>query len=377
MTADVGNPVKIVHVVRQFRPSVGGLEDFVLNLCRAQRTHLGLSPSVVTLDRLFTRPAERLPARDSVEGFEVSRIPWRGSTRYPIAPSVLKFLGDADLIHVHGIDFFFDYLAATRLIHRRRLIASTHGGFFHTKFAAGLKKLYFNSATRMSARAYNCVVACSEQDAEMFRPIAARNLATIENGADLAKFGDAAAQDHKKVMISFGRLAHHKRVQSLFPLLRELRNNGEEWKIIVAGVDGEVTMESLRAAATAHGVREAIEFVVGPSDAELRTLIGQASYFVSPSAYEGFGIAAVEALSAGLVPLLSAIPPFVRLLGRATDGLAYDPEAPAAAARAISQHGVGVASQWPEVRARLRAVAENYNWRSVASRYNDVYQAAG
>jgi len=368
------SPVKIVHVVRQFTPSVGGLEDCVVNLCHAQQTHLGLSPSVVTLDRLFTRPDELLPAQEIVDGIPTVRIPWRGSKRYPIAPSVLQFLGDADLVHVHAIDFFFDFLALTRPVHRKRLIASTHGGFFHTKFASNLKKIYFNSVTRLSARAYDRIVACSQHDAEMFERVAAKNLVTIENGANLAKFGDAAAKDHRRVMISFGRMAHHKRLDGLLPLLRELRRSGEDWKLIIAGAAGEVTPASLRDAAAALGVAEAFELVVGPTEAELRTLIGKASYFISPSEYEGFGIAAVEALSAGLVPLLSGIPPFVRLLSRATDGLVIDVDTPAIAARAISQHALGLTAHWPAARDRVRAVAEDYDWRIVAARYNELYQ---
>ena len=81
-------PSRIVHVVRQFSPSIGGLEDCVLNLCRAQKYDLGLMPRVVTLNRLFQRPDETLPQTDEVGGVPVLRLPWSGSSRYPLAPSV-------------------------------------------------------------------------------------------------------------------------------------------------------------------------------------------------------------------------------------------------------------------------------------------------
>src|ERR1700727_2164921 len=97
------NSLKIVHVVRQFSPSVGGLEASVLSLARAQRRRLGIDASVVTLDRVFG-DAGRLGAEDIVEGVPVCRLPWCGSSRYPLAPSVLKHLQSADVVHVHAID---------------------------------------------------------------------------------------------------------------------------------------------------------------------------------------------------------------------------------------------------------------------------------
>src|SRR5439155_12563194 len=117
---------------------------------------------VVTLDRLFksTRKAT-LPARDAIAGAEIVRIPFIGSSRYPIAPSVIKFVRGADVVHVHGVDFFFDYLAWTKPLHRRRLVASTHGGFFHTQYAARLKQFYFFTMTRLSLRWYDGIAAVS------------------------------------------------------------------------------------------------------------------------------------------------------------------------------------------------------------------------
>ena len=44
----------IVHVVRQFLPNRGGLEDVVANLARQGTVRLGYRVRVVTLDSLFT-----------------------------------------------------------------------------------------------------------------------------------------------------------------------------------------------------------------------------------------------------------------------------------------------------------------------------------
>ena len=120
----------IVHVVRQFHPGVGGLENVVYELASAQ-VSAGHRVRVVTLNRLFNAAnRQRLPATETFEGIEIVRIPYFGSSRYPIAPSVLRHIRSADLVHVHAIDFFFDYLAGRNRSMAARLSLPPMAAFF-------------------------------------------------------------------------------------------------------------------------------------------------------------------------------------------------------------------------------------------------------
>ena len=366
--------MRVVHVVRQFQPSVGGLEDGVLNLARAQADRHDVR--VVTLDRVFTNPGVRLPAQDTVDGIGVTRLPWRGSSRYPIAPAASGAIGGADLVHVHGIDFLFDYLALTRPLHGRRLVASTHGGFFHTTYASKLKRIWFSSVTRTSVRAYGAIVACSDNDATVFGPIAARRLVTIENGVDLAKFAGRASATLQPVLIYFGRLTAHKRIGAALDLLRALRAAADApaWRLIIAGAPSDQTAASLKDMADRIGVGAAVTVVESPDTGHLARLIGEASYFICPSAHEGFGLAAVEAISAGLLPVLSAIPPFRKLVQRTGFGMLFDPaDVTEAAIRLQALHTSGVAVG--PMRAWASASLAAYEWSSVVESYDQVYDA--
>jgi alpha-1,3-mannosyltransferase len=365
--------LKILHIVRQFSPSVGGLEDSVLSLARIQRDALGIDARVLTLDRAFGDPT-LLPATDSVEGVPVRRIGWRGSTRYPIAPGVLRHLGDATIVHVHAIDFFFDFLAATRWLHGRTLVASTHGGFFHTRALRAIKTLWFRTVTRASLHAYARIVACSHSDALMFEPIAGTRLLTIENGINQQKFRATAAADPTRTIVSFGRFAHHKQIDLLFPLLARLRAGGENWRLIVAGRPADQSEADLAAAARAAGVADAVRFVIAPSDEDLRTLFGQASYYGCLSRHEGFGLAAVEALSAGLIPVLSDIVPFRRLAEQTGIGIvrpAGDLDGMARDLLALHARGDGAVRH---LRAHAIRESSRYDWNDVARRYADLYR---
>ncbi|NHN85955.1 glycosyltransferase [Acetobacter musti] len=365
--------MKILHVVRQFSPSVGGLEDAVLSIARQQRNDAGLDAQVITLNRVFNND-DFLAPRDSVSGVPVIRIPWGGSTRYPIAPSVLWHLSGADIVHVHAIDFFFDYLALTRCLHRHPLVVSTHGGFFHSGAYSRLKKLWFSSITRTSIRAYSRIVACSENDAELFAPIAGVRLITIENGINQEKFSNAASVAPCRTLISFGRFSPHKRLDLLFPLLSSLRKRNREWKLIIAGRPAELTVEDLLAMARQAGVLSAVTFLPNPSDAELRRALGEASWFGCLSEHEGFGLAAVEAMSAGLIPVLSAIAPFRRLVARTGVGVlakAGDLDETAGIIESLQADGALSVNRF---RKQAIAGAQLYDWKDVAKRYIEVYQ---
>ncbi|MBB2206086.1 glycosyltransferase family 4 protein [Gluconacetobacter takamatsuzukensis] len=366
--------MKILHVVRQFSPSVGGMEDSVLSLARIQRDLLGHDARVLTLDRVFGQ-TDRLPATDTVQGVPVRRIAWRGSSRYPLAPSVLRHLGDATIVHVHAIDFFFDFLAATRWLHRRTLVASTHGGFFHTRALGAIKAVWFQTLTRLSIRGYERIVACSDSDAQMFAPIAGRRLLTIENGINQQKFHAASAEAPTRTLISFGRFARHKQIDLLFPLLARLRASGDDWRLIVAGRPADQSQADLAAAARAAGVTDAVRFVIAPSDEELKALFGQSSYYACLSEHEGFGIAAVEALSAGLLPVLSDIVPFRRLADQTRMGIvrtATDLDAIARDILALHDRGE---TALHALRSRAIMESSRYDWNDVARRYMDLYEA--
>jgi alpha-1,3-mannosyltransferase len=368
-------PLRVVHVVRQFSPSVGGIEDVVLNLCRELR-EIGHDPRIVTLDRSFQETGRRLSRDDRVDDLPVTRIPFTGSRRYPVAPAVLRKIRGADIVHVHAIDFFFDYLALTKPIHRKPLLASTHGGFFHTSLSARLKQIYFRSVTLLASRAYDKICASSEADADLFRRIAPDRVTVIENGVDILKYHGRGAPEKRRTLLYFGRLSANKRVETVFPILRRLRDANPDWRAVIAGRPSDLGFEDLQPAAAASNVAEAVTFVENPSTERIADLMREASYFIAPSAYEGFGITAVEAISAGLVPILSDIPPFSRLRTVAGAGLLIDPLDEEAAAARVLALDRALGAEYASTRQRLIEASHLYRWPKVAERFIEEYRRA-
>lgn len=367
-------PIKVAHLVRQYYPSIGGMEEVVQNIAHHQRTYHGHVPTIVTLNRLFRNSAEVLPSEDEIDGIRVVRLPYRGSSRYPLAPQVLRHVRDADVIHVHGVDFFYDYLALTKTLHRRPLVASTHGGFFHTQFASRLKKIYFNTITRGTSAAYDRIVGTSENDGRMFRDIVhTPKLSVIENGVNVQKFANLGAPHLSPMMMYFGRWSVNKGLRETLALMRALVAQHPEWQLIIAGREYDHTAAELSALIQQHGLTRHVRLVANPAESELARLIAQASYYICLSHHEGFGIAPIEGMSAGLTPLLSDIPPFRNLIEKSGMGLLVGTDLDRAVDQISTLHAQGEPA-YAARRAAAQAFVQQYDWRHIADRYVQIYQ---
>lgn len=361
----------VVHVVRQFLPNRGGLEDVVYNLAQ-QSLGAGYRVRVVTLNSLFSAREQLLPARETIDGIEIVRIAWRGSSRYPLAPAVLGHIGDADLVHVHAIDFFFDFLALTGPLHGRRMIVTTHGGFFHTQRFSAIKKVWFQTLTRASASRYRAVVGCSQSDVDTFRKIASRRTRLIENGADTEKFAGASSSEPRKRIVTIGRFSVNKRLERLIETAGVLCRRDPAWHLDIIGVPSDLTVADLDSLIARRGLSGNVMLRVGLGNPEIRSLLCRASIFASASEYEGFGLVAIEAMSAGLVPVLEGNAAYAALAGRHADIRLCDFTTPETAASTIeAAHATLVADA--DLRERLIETANGYSWAGSTERYLKLY----
>jgi alpha-1,3-mannosyltransferase len=367
--------MRIIHVIRQYKPSVGGLEDATHNLCTYLNRIDGCQASIVTLNRVFTNPELILPSHEEVDGIDVTRIPFSGSSRYPLAPSVLKHINDADIVHVHAVDFFFDFLSLFRFVHRKPLVASTHGGFFHTSFAARLKRIYFNTITRFSCSGYKTICASSDNDAKTFRAISPSNIITIENGVNVKKWADAGSKTSEKKLIFIGRWSANKQTTQLIRLIHALKAKGNDWQLIIAGLPADDTVVTLQTLATQLNVSNLVKIVSSPSEAEIKALISTASYITSASNYEGFGISIIEGLSAGLYPVVTPLAPFKKLTDALGLGVHIDVDNLNKTAHQLEQAHAYLKGNIDEVRRRCMELSSQYAWDGVAQKFYDVYKA--
>ena len=180
-----GRKLKVLQVSRVYWPNLGGIEKIAQGLAE-NLVSRGHECDVVTLNRAF-EDGRDLEPYSSLNGVNIYRIPYKGSNRYPIAPSVHRFISRYDIVHVHAVDFMADWLVATQWLHKRPIVLSTHGGFFHTDYMIWAKKLWFNTVTKLTTSRVQRVLASSEHDYELFSKIS-DNVELARNAVELSNY---------------------------------------------------------------------------------------------------------------------------------------------------------------------------------------------
>src|SRR3989344_6555356 len=129
--------MKIAQIGNQFIPCIGGVEKVMETICEKSK----YENSVITLNKC-KESNKKLKKEEKIGKTEIYRMNYLDLKYYKIAPQILKKIKNFDLVCVHGIGFFSDYLIATKFIHNKPVVVITHGGIFHTKNINFLKKIY-------------------------------------------------------------------------------------------------------------------------------------------------------------------------------------------------------------------------------------------
>lgn len=363
--------MRILHVVRQFYPCVGGIEKYTLDLCR-QLIARGHVSDVVALNKDFATKS-LLPPADRHQGINIFRVPYFGPNRYKIAPGILAFTKSYDLIHVHAIDFFVDYLALAKAIHRKPLVVSTHGGFFHSKWGSTFKKAFFNTVTRLTIKAADKVICDSHSDYALFHPLAPKTAVVIENGVDYDSFARVAKQVQRGLFVFVGRTDANKRHDNLIRAFAPIASGFPESRLVLIGPDWLGVWPELKLLADGLGLGDRVIFAGYCPEEELLAYLSRAHFFVSASQYEGFGIAAVEAMSTGTVPILNDIDTFRSFVDPGVNGFIADFERAGSAATVLQQAMALDDAALAAMGEKARERAKDFAWPAVVGKVEAVY----
>lgn len=365
-------PLRILQITRVYWPNIGGIEKHVQWLSEAL-VRRGHQCDVVTLNRSFADNSP-YPPYDKLNGVHIYRVPFIGSTRYPIAPRVRRFIQRYDVVHVHAIDFLADWVTLTRPWHRRPVVLSTHGAFFHTAFAQGLKPLWFQTATRLLTRSVDALICTSEADAKVFAQITDRGR-LLTQAVDLRPWRGLQPAPQPGHWITIGRVDVHKGIASLLKTLARVRDiDPRPFRMQIMGpevVPG--LLQSLSQLRDELKLQEQVEFTGKLPFDVLQENLRTAELGLFPAEYESFGISVVEAMAAGVVPVLNDIPAFRSFVVEGKNGFMTQFEQAEKAATAILRARDAVA-QGPQLSSAARQTAENYDWERVVVDVEAVYR---
>jgi glycosyltransferase-like protein len=197
----------------------------------------------------------------------------------------------------------------------------------------------------------------------------------IPNGVAYSRFARTSAVDRARWQTRLGRyvltvggIEPRKGSLDLLEAYALLRRSHPDVRLVVAGGETLFDYRDYRARWESRAAELGVDpMVLGPvADDELPSLMAAAAAFAFPSVNEGFGLAAMEALAAG-VPLVVRDLPVLREVFSGAARFAADPEALAA------QLVAALSEDDPARRAAGRALGARHTWALAARRHLAFY----
>ncbi|SED04228.1 Glycosyltransferase involved in cell wall bisynthesis [Streptomyces sp. 2231.1] len=368
--------MRALHIITGL--GVGGAEQQLRLLLR----HLPVRCDVVTL----TNPGP-VAAGLAADGVRVVDLGMTGNRDLAALPRLARIVrrGRYDLVHTHLYRACLYGRIAARLAGVRAVVATEHSlgdsQMEGRPLTAGVRGLYL-----LGERVGRSTVAVSPTVAERLGRwgVPGPRIAVVPNGIDRARFAfDPAARRRIRdelglgadafVVGGIGRLAPGKRFDVLIHALAGLP---ADCRLLLVG--GGPEEGALRQAARAAGVADRVLFAGerpyladGSPGPALPALASAMDVLASPSPEEAFGLAAVEALAAGLPVRYTSCPALQDLPPEAAPDAVRVPCDAGAYARALA----AVRAAGPGPRTAPEA-ARHYCITRSAARLMEVYTAA-
>ncbi len=369
-------PICVLHICRRYRPFVGGTEKAVRDLAVAEAA-AGRKVTILTLDRDIFGSARNLPARETLDGLEVVRVPGWGTPQvaFTYRPDrIWREIARHDVVHIHDLRFAFASSIVGGLAWRRPRIFHTHGLIFHSGGGRRLKRLamrlYFGPLLRLGGVR---VVADSDSDRLLLlrdAPYLAGAATTFLNAIPLEPLLGLERAPVPGRVVSIGRMVPNKALTDLVRALARIHD--AQWSLVLAGDPNPEELARIEAEVDRLKVRNRVTFVFSFPEEELPQLLKSASLAAFPSTGEGFGISLLEAMAAGVPALANRIPAHEQLLGDLESQL-IDFGDPDAAAHSIRRLLTADAGELADLSTRLRARAADFGIDRLRGQIDGLY----
>ena len=319
--------MKVLHVLAELRPS--GVEVLLRSAAPYFRDH-GVEGDILATGAVVGDYAPALQAA----GFRIHHIPYAPTVRFFTSAARFAKHGGFDVVHLHSERAFIAYVLAARRVGVRNLVRTVHNTFLFDGFLRLRRGVERRFAERLGVR----FVAISEGVDRNERSRFGTAPVVIQNWFDSRRFRSPTPPERDQARASLGiapdeyalvTVGHCSEVKNHGALIEALARFGAvRWRYLHVG--REQADQPERSLARQLGVADRITFL-GTCD-DVRPLLHAADLYVMPSRYEGFGIAAVEALATGLPALLADVPGLGDLRAHLPDLVYCAPEVDAIAA---------------------------------------------
>lgn len=364
--------MRIAHVSDCFLPRTGGIEQQVSTLARRQAA-LGHDVHV------FTAVAGDAHT-PRLDGVEVHRPRGRASGRiryeWVKAGSAEVMAGGFDIVHAHVSTVSPLAMTSAARAARAGIPAAVTVHSLWKNLAPLYRPIEWAFGIGDLPIAWSAV---SRLAADHVRPIVGpqHEVAVVPNAVavDDWQIRTEPRPADRVVLVTVGRLAARKRPRHLLRMVRDARRRLPAHIALELVVIGDGPQRRLlELLVRRHGLRDSVRLVGYASHDEIRAAFADADVYVAPATLESFGIAALEARSAGLPVLARAESGIADFIDDGIDGLLADDD------DHMSSLIVRLAED-PLLRARMnrhnRAHRPPARWTDVIDACERLYAEAG
>jgi glycosyltransferase involved in cell wall biosynthesis len=362
---------RIAHVI--YSQAQGGSEMAAANICsRIDRQRF--DPVV-----LFLYDTEGpMPAFLTERGIEWHRLSHTRLSRLtgPFRLIMrLRRLG-VDLLHVHHVPAFSALEGVWRRAGVRKLIVTEHA-----KFSISRSPRLQEACRRAAGSAHGFTVVSHDLKQYFVGQlgIPAGCLKVIHNGVDTRRFVPRSDNGSLRglvpscwdgpVALVVGRLTEAKDHSTLFKAVSSLKEQGKSPFFVVVG-DGE-RRSVLESEIREMGIGDRVRLAGARTDVE--GLLPDADLFVLPSQREGFPVAILEAMAAGLPVISTRVGGIPEVVESGVNGVLVPPRDPASLASAIEVL-LGNPDRLKETARRARkTIEERFSIEAVTAQYERLY----
>lgn len=284
---------------------------------------------------------------------------------------------EAAVVHINtSLDwrgYFRDlaYLAVARAC-GARVVWQLHDNLFRV---FGAERAAFAPGLRRIGRWPDAIVLLSEREAAAWRERGAAGTAqVVPNGIDCTRYLRHSRTPDPRAplrLIYVGRLAPRKGLAESIEALRLARERGVAARLVVAG--GGPEEARLRQQVRESAIERDVSFV-GPAYGEQKArLLAQADVLLLPSYSEGLPYALLEAMAAGVVPVVTPVGAVPEAVRAGEHGLFVEPRDAEAIAQAIASLAADRGALARMSAACRRRAAERYSLERLAADFSTLY----
>lgn len=229
-------------------------------------------------------------------------------------------------------------------------------GMIPTRGLARLERAMIGRASRISATS-----AVARESASALAPSTPVDM--VSAGVDPALF--RIVRKPANFLLYFGRLdLYHKGIDTLLHAIEIIARNDRSVDLRIAGRGSAA--EEIKALAKSLGIERNLTVLGAVDEPTRRALLATAAMQVMPSRFEGFGLAAAEAMAAGVPLIASNAGSLPEVVDAPRGGILVPPDDPAALAEAITRLR-GDASLKRSLQVSARESARRFDWDGVAT----------